>query len=96
MNVTDKKTQRWPGAIDHSSIQKTTSDPKTSPNQRQMCRNAINSQAVTRPTSVPKTRTCTEHHVCSMARQDTHREEVFKDLNFSLFESKELVNNPTK
>ena len=70
MNVTDKKTQRWPSAIDHSSIQKTTSDPKTSPNQRQMCRNAINSQ-------------------------DAHWEEVFKDLNFSLYESKELVNNPT-
>ena len=33
--------------------------------------------------------------MCSMARQDAHREEVFKDLNFSLYESKELVNNPT-
>ena len=52
-------------------------------------------QAVARPPSVPKTRTCTEHHVCSVARQDAHREEVFKDLNFLLYESKELVNNQT-
>ena len=34
MNVTDKKTQRWPSAIDHSSIQKTTSDPKSSSNRQ--------------------------------------------------------------
>ena len=40
--------------------------------------------AVARPPSVPKTWTCTEHHVCSEARQDAHREEVFKDLNYSL------------
>ena len=32
MNVTYKKTQRWPSVIDHSSIQKTTSDPKSSSN----------------------------------------------------------------
>ena len=81
MNVTDKKTQRWKNAINHSSMQKTTSDPKTSPNQRQMCR--------------PTICTCTEHHVCSVTRQNAHKEELFKDLNFSLYDSKEPVNNPT-
>ena len=44
-------------------------------------------KAVARPPSVPKTRTCTEHSVCSVARQDAHREEVFKDVNYSLYES---------
>ena len=70
MNVTDKKTQRWPSAIDHSSIQKTLLIPRP-------------------------LQTNVKCAVMQSTAKDANWEEVFKDLNFSLYESKELVNNPT-
>ena len=45
---------------------------------------------------VPRTCTRTEHHVCSGAGQDSSRTEVFKDLNLSMYESKELVKRTTR